>query len=457
MNKKAVVIGAGISGLAAAYLLKQKGYDVVVVEKKNEPGGTIETACEEGFLYDYGPANALDTTPLITKFINELQLNDQFIFADKAAYKRYILRKNFLHQLPITPSAIIKSKLLSQKAKLRLLCEPLIGKSKDGYHQSLAEFSSRRLGKEFLDYVINPLAADVYAGNPESLSVKSAFPNLYSLEEKYKSIIWGTFKSIRERRKSSSKQKKSGKTFSFKDGMNVLPKALAAKIGEALLLQTEAKKIEKSEEGYLIQCTHKGENISIYSNVVISSIPAFIASDLFRSFGEGIAKHLSEIYYAPVLVHYLAYKKENVKRTLDGYGFLVPAKERKSIYSSIWNSVIFQNRSPEDMALFSIYIGGARNTEILSLDKELLFMKVRGEFENIMNITGEPVKSSYRFWPKAIPQYSIGHNDHELYFGYFEKKNPGIILTGSYRGGISIGDCIKSSEIAAEKAILLLQ
>lgn len=452
MLKKIVVLGAGISGLTTAYLLKQKGHDVTLLEKKREVGGSIETSYENGFLFDRGPYGALETTPLISKLVSELNLQDQLVYANKAANKRYILRHNTLHVLPMSPAAFLKTRLFSPKAKLRLFAEPFIGKSKEGYYQSLAEFVTHRLGREFLDYVINPMAAEIYAGNPESLSVKSAFPKLYALEEKYGGLIVGTIKSIKERKQHAEKSNQSAKIFSFKDGMIVLPKALAKFLGSNLFLQADVKLIEQNEDGYTISCVYKDEKTTVPADVIISTIPAFSAADLFGHFDEELKKHLLDIYYPPILVQYLAYKKEDVKRPLDGFGFLVPSKERKSILSSVWDSVIFPNRSSEETASFTLFIGGARDPEIFSIDKELLFMKIRGEFETLMNISGEPVFSSYKYWPKAIPQYDIGYVEHEKYFDSFEQKFPGIILSGNYRGGISVGDCIKNSELTAEKA-----
>jgi len=452
MSKKIVVIGAGISGLATAYLLKQKGCDVTILEKKSEVGGSIETSYENGFLFDCGPSSALETTPLIAKFVEELNLQNQLVYAHKEANKRYILRSNTLHALPMIPSAFLKTKLFSTKAKLRLFVEPFVRKSKEGYYQSLAEFATRRLGREFLDYVINPIAAEIYAGNPESLSVKSAFPKLYALEEKYGGLIFGTIKSIKEKKHHAEKSKQSARMFSFKDGMIVLPKTFAKYIGDHLMLSTEVTKIEKHDEGYTLNCIHKGENISISADVIISTLPAFNAADLFGNFDEGLKNHLLDIYYPPVLVLYLVYKKQDIQRPLDGFGFLIPSKEKKSFLGAIWNSVIFPNRSSHDTASFTLFAGGARDPEIFSLDKEILFMKVRGEFETLMKISGEPVFLFYKFWPKTIPQYNIGYVEHENYFDQFEKKFPGIILSGNYRGGISIGDCIKNSELVTEKA-----
>ncbi|MCK7526325.1 MAG: protoporphyrinogen oxidase [Ignavibacteriales bacterium] len=164
MNKKIVVIGAGISGLTSAYLLSKKGFDVTVIEKNNSVGGSIESVTENGFLFDRGPNSALETTPVIGQLIRELRLEPELLYASKQANKRYILRDNILHPLPMSPPGLIKTKLFSTKAKFRLMAEPFIGRSNDGYYQSLAEFVKRRLGQEFLDYAINPFVAGVYAG-----------------------------------------------------------------------------------------------------------------------------------------------------------------------------------------------------------------------------------------------------------------------------------------------------
>ena len=154
-EKKIVVIGAGISGLTSAYLLNKEDFDVTVLESRERVGGSIESISENGFLFDRGPNSALETTPIISQLVDELNLKDEFVYANKQGNKRYILRDGKLLALPMSPPAFIKSKLFSGKAKLRLMAEPFIGRSQDGYYQSIAEFVTRRLGKEFLDYAIH--------------------------------------------------------------------------------------------------------------------------------------------------------------------------------------------------------------------------------------------------------------------------------------------------------------
>lgn len=456
-KKIVVVLGAGISGLSTAFLLHKKGTEVVVLEKNPVVGGSIETISENGFLFDRGPNSALETTPVIGYLVDELNLREELLYANKKGNKRYILRENQLHALPMSPPAFLKTKLFSTKAKLRLFAEPFIGRSKDGYHQSVAEFVTRRLGKEFLDYAINPFVAGVYAGKPEDLSVKSAFPKLYALEEKYGGLIIGTVKSIRERKKRAEVSKQSAKMISFKNGMQTLPLAISNALGQRVLTSAYVKQIKKEESGYKVVFDLNGSLKSLKCDAVISTVPAYLAGELFSVFDSNLNQHFDEIYYPPVLVYYLVYNKSDIKRDLDGFGFLIPAKENKSFLGAIWSSEIFSGRTNDDKAAFTLFIGGSRNPEFVNENKEDLLSRVRKEFEELMKINSEPVYQSERFWEKAIPQYNLGYVKHEIYFDEFERNNPGLFLSGNYRGGISVGDCIKNAEIVANKVLSALR
>ena len=445
-SKKIVVLGAGISGLTTAYLLYKKGADVVVLEKKKEAGGSMESVRENGCLFDRGPNSALETTPLIAQLVEELNLKDQLLYASKEANKRYILRNNNLYPLPMSPLAFIKTKLFSTGAKLRLLAEPFIGRSEDGYYQSIAEFVERRLGREFLDYAINPFVAGVYAGNPEELSVKSAFPKLYALEEKYGGLIIGTIKSAKERKKRAEQSKQSAKMFSFKDGMQALPNAIAGVLGDRVRYGCEVKEILKNEGGYKVVVKHNGDEEIVLCKSVISAVPAYRAAEIFSMWDADLVKHLNDIYYPPVLVLYMIYNKKDIGHQLDGFGFLIPAKEKKSFLGALWSSIIFSGRTDDDKAAFTLFVGGSRDANLLKTEKERVIKTVRKEFEELMTIKAQPVFISSRYWDKAIPQYNIGYIEHEKYFEQFEQEHPGIILSGNYRGGISVGDCIKNAE-----------
>ncbi len=451
-SKKVIIIGAGISGLTAAYLLHKEGYNIIVLEKNDKVGGSIETVMENNFPFDRGPNSALETTPIIAQLVEELNLKDQLVYASKEGNKRYILRNNKLITLPMSPLAFFKSKLFSGKAKLRLMKEPFIGKSLDGYNQSIAEFVTRRLGREFLDYAINPFVAGVYAGNPEDLSVKSALPKLYALEEEYGGLIWGTIRSIRKRKKGKEKLKQSAKMFSFKDGMKVLPEAIKTSLGNRVKISVPVISIKRTGDGnYGVAYKEGNQSLTLLADVVLSTIPAYNAADLLGHFDDGLNKHLRSIYYPPMLVLYLAYNKNDIGQALDGFGFLIPSKEDKSFLGAIWNSVIFPNRTDNNNAVFTLFVGGSRNPGFINENEEELIKTIRNEFEELMKITGKPVYFAKRTWHKAIPQYLIGYVEHENYFDHFEHDNKGIILSGNYRCGISVGDCIKNAGIVVDK------
>jgi len=453
MNKKIIVIGAGISGLTTAYLLSKKGFDVIILEKNTSVGGSIESVFENGFLFDRGPNSALETTPVIGQLIRELNLENELLYASKQANKRYILRDNILHSLPMSPQGLIKTKLFSAKAKLRLMAEPFIGRSNDGYYQSLAEFVKRRLGQEFLDYAINPFVAGVYAGRPEDLSVKSAFPKLYALEEKYGGLIVGTVRSIRERKKRTEVAKQSAKMLSFRSGMIALPKAIEKYFGNNVLLASEVISVDKNEQGYSVSYQQNGTISKIDCDAVLSTIPSYTSSSLFTKYDKDFKTHADAIYYPPVLVYYLVYDRKDIKQDLDGFGFLIPAKENKSFLGALWSSIIFSDRTDESKAAFTLFVGGSRNPEFVKEERTSLLSNVRKELEALMGITSDPVFTSERFWEKAIPQYNLGYIEHERFFDDFEKRNPGLFISGNFRGGISVGDCVKNAELVTEKIL----
>lgn len=451
MGKKIVVLGGGISGLSTAFWLYKEGYDVVVLEKNKEVGGAMESVMIDSFLFDRGPNSGLETTPVISKLVNETGLSKEMIYANQEGNKRYILRDNQLHALPMNPLSFFKTKLFSGKAKMRLMLEPFIGRSKEGYYQSISQFVRRRLGQEFLDYAINPFVAGVYAGDPDKLSVYSAFPKLYELEEKYGGLIIGTIRSIKERKRRAEVSKNHAKMFSFRNGMQSLPKTIAAKLSDRVILLADVETVEKSGEGYKVTYNNAGEKREITADYVLSTVPAHVASNIFRNLDTKLSEHLNTIEYPPVMVLYLAYPKDKIKQPLDGFGFLIPKKENKSFLGAIWSSVIFDNRTSGDNVTFTLFIGGARSPEIFSLDKEIIIKKVLNEFHEIMGINSEPIMKSYRYWSKAIPQYNIGYIEHERYCDEFEKNNPGIFISGNYRGGISVGDCLKNSDLVFQK------
>lgn len=448
-KKKIIVLGAGISGLTAAYLLKKEGFSVTVLEKKENAGGSIETIIENGFLFDRGPSSSLETYPVIKTIIEDLDLSEELIYSDKKGNKRYILKNNELIPLPMSPRAFLSSKLFSAKAKLRLLTEPFIKRANK--EESIAEFVKRRIGKEFLDYAISPFVSGVYAGDPSKLSIKYAFPKLHKLEREYGSLILGTIRTIRKRKKSAEKSKQSAKMFSFKNGMETLPNKIALFLDNNLITSTEVQSILKKDNSYNIVFYKDGEQKTLFADSVVSTIPAYALSNIIANIDQDFAKILNDVFYPSVLVLYIGYKKSDVHRPLDGFGFLIPQKEEKSFLGAIWNSVLFPYRTDNDNVCFTLFIGGATKERISGTTTGAPIKKAISEFQQIMNIKNVPVYTSYKLWEKSIPQYNIGYEKVDKAIKQFESNNPGFFLGGNYRRGIALGDCLHSAEIIRDE------
>ncbi len=454
MNTKTInitILGAGISGLATAYWLDKDGFNVTVIEEQGDVGGSMDTTFENGFLIDFGPNSGLETSPLIAQIAEDVGLKEDMIYANEEGDKRYILKNDDLHALPLNPFAFLKTKLFSPKAKLRLIAEPFIKKSKDGYYQSISQFVKRRLGQEFLDYAIDPFVSGVFAGDPDALSVKSAFPKLYRLEEIYGGLIKGMILGAKERKERSEQSKQNARMFSFKKGMQSFPKSIAKNLKGNILLNCHVEKVIQEEDKFKILYSQGDKKDEMKADIVLSTIPAYKTVSLFSEFDIEIKKHFNTIYYPPVKVLYLGFRKECIGRDLDGFGFLIPKKENKPFLGAIWSSVIFPDRANNDMAAFTLFIGGSRSPGLFDNETPELVEGVIMEFKRIMKIKEDPILIKERLWSKAIPQYNIGYIEHERYFEKFEMMNPGIFLSGNFRGGISVGDCIINSELTYKR------
>ncbi len=451
-NKQCIIIGAGISGLCAAYWLKQAGMDVLVLEKDTQPGGNDEDR-QDGWLIENGPNTALETTPLFRQLFEELNLQDEVLYGNEASNNRYILRDNVLHPLPMSPGKFLGTKLFTWGGKVRLLKEPFVGRAAD--EETIAQFVERRLGREFLDYAINPFVAGVYAGSPEQLSVRSAFPKLYALEEKYGGLVKGMIKGKRERKKRAEKAKDRARLFSFKHGMQTLPNALAAYLGDAVRLGCSVESIIPVRSGnhpvYHVTYSHEDGHETVEARCVIIATPAYVTSSIIRPIDPDMASLLDAIYYPPVTVGFLGFNRDQVAHPLDGFGFLIPAKEKRKILGALWSSTLFPNRAPDGTVALTSFLGGSRSPELTAMSEEEKAKMMLGELSDLLGIRGEPVYSKFMHWQKAIPQYNLGYRKVYNAIDRFEQNYRGAFICSNYRGGIAVGDCVISAGKMAER------
>jgi protoporphyrinogen/coproporphyrinogen III oxidase len=461
-NNPVIIIGGGISGLTAAHWLKKERIGVLVLEKQAEPGGTMQTLREDGWLIETGPNSALETTPLFKGLFNDLSLGQELLYADPKAKKRYILRDNTLHALPMGAGSFLSSGLWSMGGKLRLLREPFIGRAEK--EESIAEFVERRLGREFLDYAINPFVAGVFAGDPTKLSVRSAFPKLYALEEKYGGLIKGMIKGSRERKARGEVAKDRAEMFSFRSGMQAFPNALAASLGDSLKLDCSIERVIPVQKGdqrlYNIVYREGGVQQTIEASVVVFATPAYVTSTILGEFKTDLPTVLNDIYYPPVAEVFMGFRRKQVRRPLDGFGLLVPEIERRKFLGTIWSSVIFPGRTPDaSTEAFTSFVGGSRQPELVNESDQRLTQIVLDELRGILQLEGNPIFTKIRRWDRAIPQYRMGYQSVVNAMEKFQQQNPGLYICSNYKGGISVGDCVMSAdrvvgEILKQKQII---
>lgn len=453
-HTEVTIVGAGISGLSIAYFLTRAGLDVRVIEKNDRTGGTIESKRIGDFLIDYGPNSALETTPLLAELFAGVGIAGDLCYANELAKNRYILKNGRLHALPMSPGALITSPLFSLRAKLRLLQEPFIPKSNASADESLAAFVARRLGPEFLDYAINPFVSGVYAGVPESLSVRSSFPKLHALEQRYGSLIKGAIKGMKERRqrrKRGDESRASAKMFSFTAGMQTVVDALSRKLVAQIRTGAVPVAVERTGDGFTTHVSSTSGMRALESRAVVFAIPAYAYGEVEFAFPFPLGEALNHITYPPVTVVFFGYQGNPVPRTLDGFGFLVPQKEARSSLGTIWSSALFPQRAPDGGVSLTTFVGGSRQPENARLQESAVVDIVRGELQDIMGITAAPDVVAVRRWDRAIPQYNIGHTKTIAAIEAFESDTPRLYVAGNFRGGVSIADCVRHAHDLSER------
>ena len=443
-----IVIGAGISGLSVAHGLEQRGRTVAVLEAAPQAGGVIATTHRDGALFERGPNSTLDTSPRIAQLLAELGIEGERADASESAAIRYIVRDAKLAALPTSPPAFLKTSAFSTAAKLRLMREPFIAPTPPGVEESIAAFVRRRLGNEFLDYAIDPFVAGIYAGDPDRISVKAAFPRLLALEQKYGSLIKGQFLGARERKKKKEVAKNAAKSFSFRAGMQTLTDAIARRLAH-LECGVRVRRVTRGPDGFVVEGARGGDAVVYTARSVVLAAPAFDAGGMVADLAPEASRALAGIAYAPVAIVISTYARRDVAHSLAGFGFLVPKVEHRALLGTLFSSSMFDGRAPNGMVLLTTFVGGRRNPELLALSDDALKAAVHTELADLVGARAAPAWQEVVRWSKAIPQYDIGHLDRLRPVEAAEVAVPGLHFFANYRGGVSVGDRIQHGDTTA--------
>lgn len=447
--KSIAVLGAGITGLTAAYRLARLGHRVRVFEQSDRVGGAIKTEEKEGWLVESGPNSLLSGEPAVDRLIDELGIAAERIAADPAAKNRFLVRRGRPIAAPLSPASFFLSPLFSPGAKFRLLAELFTQRRVRTTDVSLADFVASHFGQEFVDYALNPFVSGVYAGNPEKLSARHSFPKLWEIEQTHGSLIRGQIAGAKARRARG--EPRPG-IYSFRHGLKTLPEALAARLpAGAITLHASFDAVLPGEKWNVVWHDVATHTQSFDAVVVALPAPA-VARLQVGTLGERPLAALALIEYPPVSSLFLGYRRARVAHPLDGFGVLVPAVEKRSVLGILFSSSLFPERAPRGHVALTVMVGGARQPELANLPTDKLLAAVRPDLADLLGIEGEPIFVRHAFWPRAIPQYNLGYELFETVTAAVERAYPGLFIGGQARDGIAVPACIAAGEKLAQRA-----
>jgi oxygen-dependent protoporphyrinogen oxidase len=447
------VVGAGLTGLTAAYRLKQRGNRVVVYEASDRIGGSVKSERRDGYLAELGPNTLAAATGAVAALLSELGLDASRVAASPAARNRYIVRKARLVRLPMSPPELLTTRLLSNGAKLAVFGEPLIDAADSPLEESVAAFVRRRFNQEVVDYIANPFVAGIFAGDPEQLSVRHAMPQLHAMERTHGSVMKAFVRMMKARRAGPGLTGPAG-IISFRDGLQAIPEALGRELTGEVRLKAPVTQLRSGPGGWTVGAAF--QTPEVYDGVVYAAPSHCLDEiDLDLPGGERLST-LASIVHPPVAVLALGFRREQVSHPLDGFGFLTPEVERRRVLGAVFSSSLFPGQAPEGHVLLTAFVGGTRDPDLVHADPHTLTARVLDDLRLLLGTRGEPTFRAVQVWPKAIPQYVLGYGRFKEIAEDVERRNPGLVLAGTYRDGVALGNAIGSGEQAADRITQLL-
>ncbi|MFO7808851.1 protoporphyrinogen oxidase [Guyparkeria sp.] len=452
-----LIIGAGASGLAAGWALARGGQRVTVLEAGDTPGGNIQSRRDGEWQVEIGP-NTLMVKPPLYHLLKELNLTDEAIFAGEAGKKRYIAKGKRVLALPTHPLNAPFNPLLGLGSIGRILREPWVRRGTG--EETLAQFVERRLGRNILDYLVDPFVSGVYAGDPARLSAQAAMPKLAAMEKEYGSLIRGGLAAMkrakRERREGNEPMPSEwrGKLISFPGGIQTLTDRLAAEIDSSgngtIACGRCAQAIEAVDGGW--QVTDQ-DGKGWQAKRLVLATPAHVSASLLRPLDPMLAEPLDEIVYPPVAAVALGFPPGVLAHPLDGFGVLIPRRERRRTLGALFSSTLFPNRAPHGHKLVTAFIGGRQDPEALEMSDAELARQVGKDLGDLLGIEGQPVWQRVSRWEQAIPQYELGHLTRIERLDQSLEGHSGLSLIGNWREGIAVGDCLENGQALAGRIL----
>jgi oxygen-dependent protoporphyrinogen oxidase len=461
---KLVVIGGGISGLAAAHRAlevareRSRPVEVTLIEARDRLGGTIATERADGFLVESGPDSFLSEKPWALALCRRLGVEDRLVRTDDRFRKVFVWRAGRLHPLPdgfqlLAPTRLgpfVTSTLFSWPGKLRMALDLVLprGVADD---ESLGAFVRRRLGREALERVAQPLIAGIYTADPDDLSLAATMPRFLELERRERSVLLGLWRAARKAPLAGTSGARWSLFVTFRGGMEELVTELASRLSSgAAWLKQRVDGLERRGDRWRVSTAEGGV---VEADRVIVATESYTTARLLRYVDPSLATLLGEIPYASSATVTLGYRRADVPHALDGFGFVVPRAERRALLACTFSSVKYPGRAPDGHALLRCFVGGALNEAMLDADDETLAARARDELRQALGVVADPLLTRVARWAKAMPQYQVGHLGRVETIERCATAIPGLQLAGGAYRGVGIADCVRSGEAAGERAV----
>ncbi len=464
---KVVVVGGGIAGLSAAHRLVESnhpGLEVILLEASDRLGGTNRTVEHEGCMLELGPDAFLSSKPWLTQLAERLGVEDQIITTNHIHRRAQVVYRGKLHRLPegflvMAPTRVwpmLTTSLFSFTGKIRCALELFLPRKSGSKDESLGSFVRRRFGREILSRVVQPLIGGIYAGNPDTLSLRATMPRFLEMEEKYGSVIRGMLAqrntTVNTKKKSTSGSgARYGELVSFNKGMETIIQALSSSLPPDI---THTKSLvvrinHESQKWKLIL----GDGRYFQADAIILALPSPKAATLFRDIDKSLHRELSDIPHSSSAVMNLVYHRSDVPHPLDCFGFVVPSAEKRKITACTFSSVKFPNRAPQELVLMRVFIGQDLLQDTPQVDDKKILDEVRKELKILLDIKVCPIHSVLTLYPDAMPQYLINHLDRIERIDLLLENYPNLALAGNAYRGVGLPDCVYSGEKAADRIL----
>ncbi len=470
-RRRIVVIGGGISGLAAAHKIGElseqldlnRRPEVVLLESSDRVGGVIRSRKEHGCLIECGPDSFITQKPWAVNLCQRIGLTDRIVQTNEDCRRTFVALGGKLHPVPegfimLAPTQwwpFVTSSLFSPVGKLRMAMDLILPKRTSRADESLSDFVLRRLGREALERIAQPMVGGIYTADPDLLSLQATMPRFLELEDHYGSIIKGML--AEQLKRSATPQKRpaeSGARYSIfvslDDGLQVLVDKLVSKLpATAVRCGVSATKVVPATDQGRWEVILSGGG-SLAADGLVLAMPSYAAAALLSELDDQLSSDLGSIPYASSSVLNLIYDRSDIRHKLDGFGFVVPATEPQSMIACTFSSVKYPGRAPDGKVLIRVFLGGALKPEINDLPEVELLKITRADLAQLLAVSAEPQYSCLSSWPRSMPQYHVGHLSLVERIESRLAAMPVLALAGNAFRGVGIPDSIHSGELAAE-------